>query len=46
MITTTPATKAILSTPFGFDSPKTSRSQPTCNFCARILYEFEEIVVC
>jgi hypothetical protein len=45
MITTT-ATKAISSTSFGFDSPKASRSQPTCNVCARLLYSFEEILAC
>jgi hypothetical protein len=31
---------------FGISSPKSTTLQTTCNICKRLLYSFEEILVC
>jgi hypothetical protein len=39
-------TKSISAGSFGLAQPKSSTSQTTCNICKRLLYSFEEILVC
>lgn len=44
--TTSSSGKNISTNSFGFTSPKAQNGQTNCNICARLLYSFEEILIC
>jgi hypothetical protein len=46
LIMSTTAAKNISTNSFGFASSKASNSQKTCHICKRLLYSFEEVLVC